>query len=331
MKNSDNFLLNKIWIFPLVIVLLLAALVLAEELLTPKDAAASREPAGSAVFAPPPSIDEVRAGVEVIPDLVYEAQSGALLDIYVPVDADDSMPVVLWIHGGGYVGGSKDSRKDYAMTLAYDGYIVANMDYGLAPQQLYPGPIFQANAALDYLQQHAADFGGDMSRIFIGGDSAGAQIASQLSAVISNSALANEMGIQPAVGSENLRGALLYCGLYNMETVGDTGFPNIDYFLNVYTGTTAYQTYENIHELSTVRHLTPDFPAAFVSVGDGDPLAPQSAELAGLLQAAGVEVETVFFDGTDKNLQHEFQYALDTLDAQETFEQMLDFLSVKSR
>src|SRR5690606_42069973 len=53
-----------------------------------------------------------------------------------------------------------------------------------------PGPVVQANAALDYLQEHAADFGGDMSRIFIGGDSAGAQIASQLSAVLSNSELA---------------------------------------------------------------------------------------------------------------------------------------------
>ncbi|HSJ37102.1 MAG TPA: alpha/beta hydrolase [Planococcus sp. (in: firmicutes)] len=331
MKKSDKFLLNKIWIFPLILGLLLAALVSAEELLIPKDAVASREPAGSAVFAPPPFIEEVKAGVKVIPDLVYEEESGALLDIYVPEDADSSLPVILWIHGGGYVGGSKDSRRDYAMTLAYNGYIVANMDYGLAPQQLYPGPVFQANAALDYLQQHAADFGGDMSRIFIGGDSAGAQIASQLSAILSNSDLAHEMGIHPAVDSENLRGALLFCGLYNMETVGDTGFPNIDFFLNAYTGTTDYETFEGIHELSTVRHITPLFPDSFISVGDGDPLASQSSELAGLLQAEGVQVETVLFDGTDKNLQHEFQYALDTLDAQETLAKTLNFLSLKSR
>lgn len=331
MKKSNKFLLNKIWIFVIITVLLLVALVSAEDLLTPKDAAASTEPAGSAVFAPPPHIEEVRAGVTVISDLVYDEESGALLDIYAPLNADDSLPVILWIHGGGYVGGSKDSRRDYAMTLAYDGYVVANIDYGLAPQQLYPGPVLQANAALEYLQQHADDFGGDMSRVFIGGDSAGAQIASQLSAVLSNSRLAIEMGIRPAVDSADLRGALLFCGLYNMETVEETGFPNIDYFLNAYTGTAAYQTFEDIHELSTVLHITPEFPASFISVGDGDPLATQSAELASRLQAEGVQVETMFFEGTEKDLQHEFQYALDTLDAQETLDRTLDFLSLQSQ
>lgn len=331
MKKPDNFMLNKIWILFILIGLLLLAIFSLEDLLTPKDAVASREPAGSAVFAPPPYIEEVRAAVKIIPDLVYEEESGALLDIYVPDDLEGSVPVILWIHGGGYVGGSKDSRRDYAMTLAHDGYIVANMDYALASEQLYPGPVFQANAALDYLQQHAEDFGGDMSRVFIGGDSAGAQIASQLTAVLSNNGLANEMAILPAIDSENLRGALLFCGLYNMESVGATGFPNIDYFLNTYTGTAAYESFVDIQELSTVRHITSDFPASFIAVGDGDPLAPQSAELANILQSTGVKVETMFFEGTDKNLQHEFQYALDTLDAQETLARTLDFLSIKSR
>ncbi|WP_422122004.1 alpha/beta hydrolase [Planococcus sp. X10-3] len=331
MKKSTNFLPNRIVIFLLIALLLLVAVVSAKDLLAPQDAAASKEPGGSAVFAPPPYIEEVRAGVTVISDLVYEEDSGALLDIYIPENRDEAVPIILWIHGGGYVGGSKDSRRDYAMTLAHDGYLVANMDYGLAPEQLYPGPVLQANAALEYLQRHAADFGGDMNRIFIGGDSAGAQIASQLSAVLSNSGLAGAMGIQPAVDSENVRGALLFCGLYNMATVRDTGFPNIDYFLNTYTGTAEFENFADIQELSTVRHITGDFPDTFISAGDGDPLAPQSAEFASMLTAAGAEVETMFFQGTDKNLQHEFQYALDTLDGQETLARTLDFLSIKSR
>lgn len=302
-----------------------------EDMVTPKDAVASREAAGSAVFAPPPYIEEVRAEVTVISDLLYEESSGALLDLYMPETLDEPVPVILWIHGGGYVGGSKDSRRDYAMTLAHDGYLVANMDYGLAPGQLYPGPIFQANAALAYLQEHAADFGGDMDRVFIGGDSAGAQIASQLSAVISNKGLAAGMGVTPSIDSDKLRGALLFCGLYNMATVSDTGFPNIAYFLNTYTGTADFENFRDLEELSTVQHITTDFPETFISVGDGDPLAPQSAELANTIRSQGIAVETMFFEGSGKDLQHEFQYALDTLDAQETLHRTLDFLSAKSR
>ncbi|XKE95062.1 alpha/beta hydrolase [Metaplanococcus flavidus] len=331
MKKPANFMLNKIWIFPIIIGLALLAVLFMEDMMTPKDAVASREPAGSAVFAPPPYIEEVRAEVTVIPDLIYEEESDALLDLYIPATLDEPVPVILWIHGGGYVGGSKDSRRDYAMTLAHKGYLVANIDYGLAPEQLYPGPIFQANAALAYLQEHAAEFGGDMDRIFIGGDSAGAQIASQLSAVISNQGLASTMGLTPSVDSEKLRGALLFCGLYNMATVSDTGFPNIDYFLNTYTGTTAFENFRDLEELSTVKHITADFPDTFISVGDGDPLAPQSIELASIIRSHGITVETMFFEGSEKNLQHEFQYALDTLDAQETLSETLDFLSVKSR
>ncbi|MCM3612092.1 alpha/beta hydrolase [Planococcus sp. MERTA32b] len=331
MKKPVIFKQNKLWIFPLLIGLLLLAFFSLEDILTPKDAVASREPTGSAVFAPPPYIEEVRAGVTVIPDLIYEESSGAILDIYIPETLDETVPVILWIHGGGYVGGSKDSRRDYAMTLAHDGYLVANMDYGLAPEQLYPGPVFQVNAALEYLQEHAADFGGDMDRIFIGGDSAGAQIASQLSALISNEGLAASMGLTPSVESEKLRGALLFCGLYNMTTVSDTGFPNIDYFLNTYTGTAAFENFRDLEELSTVRHITADFPDTFISVGDGDPLAPQSVELANMIRSQGTAVETMFFEGSGKNLQHEFQYALDTLDGQETLSRTLDFLSAKSR
>lgn len=331
MKKSIKLIPNKTFFFLSAAILLLMGGFIAKDWLTPGDAAASLEPGGSAAFAPPPYIEEVRAEVNVISDLVYEEESGALLDIYFPAVTDEDVPVILWIHGGGYVGGSKDSRRDYAMTLAFDGYVVANIDYTLAPKQLYPGPVVQANAALDYLQEYAADFGGDMSRIFIGGDSAGAQIASQLSAVLSNSELADSMGILPATSSEDLRGALLFCGLYNMATVSDTGFPNIDYFLNTYTGATAFEDFTAIQELSTVLHVTKDYPDAFISAGDGDPLESQSVELANEIRSQGIAVESVFFEGTGKNLQHEFQYALDTLDGQETLSKTLDFLSDKSR
>lgn len=330
MIKSDKLLLNRLWIYPILAGLFILAAVSTIELLTTQDAAASREPAGSAVFAPPPHIGQVRQDVVAFSDLVYD-ESGALLDIYYPKNLEEAVPVILWIHGGGYVGGSKDSRRDYAMTLAHDGYVVANMDYGLAPGQLYPGPVVQANAALNYLQDHAADFGGDMDRIFIGGDSAGAQIASQLSAVLSNQELAAAMGIQPAAAAESLRGALLFCGLYNMETVAATGFPNIEYFLNTYTGTADFKNFAHIQELSTVQHITPAFPDAFIAAGDGDLLAPQSVELANAIRSQGIDVETMFFDGTGKDLQHEFQYALDTLDGQETLDGTLEFLSVKSR
>lgn len=329
-ENKTNN--RKKWLLPLLLTGLLLIIVIADQLFfTSPDAVASDEPAGTAAYAPLPNMEAIAEQVDVTKDVIYHDSENSSLDIYAPKNAEEPLPVILWIHGGGYVGGSKDSRQPYGMALAHSGYVVANMDYALAPERQYPGPILQANAALEFLQRHAAEFGGDMTRVFIGGDSAGAQIASQVSAVISNSELAGAMDIQPAIPNDVLRGAVLFCGLYNMETVRATGFPNIDVFLTAYTGTDPFESFPDIAQLSTVNHITADYPPVFISVGDADPFSSQSQELVNVLDSHEVPVNAVFFENTGKSLVHEYQYALDTLDAQETLDKTLIFLNSKSQ
>lgn len=302
-----------------------------EQISSSHNASASIEVAGSAVFAPPPDSAAIKDSVTVLKNLSYGDKADSVLDIYHPEDINGSIPVILWIHGGGYVGGSKDSRQDYGMALAEAGYLVANINYTLAPEQHYPGPIFQANEAIAYLQQHAAQYGGDMNRLFIGGDSAGAQIASQVAAVISNAELADALSILPAVAAEQLSGALLMCGLFDMQTVRTTEFPNIDKFLAAYTGVEPFESYERIDELSTVNHITAAYPPVFITVGDADPFFSQSEELVSILQSYKIAVDSVFFEGSNKGLKHEYQYALDTVDAQETLKKTLNFLFINGQ
>lgn len=286
---------------------------------------------GSAIYSPPPNIAEIAKQVEVEKDIRYHPSDNAFLDFYYPKNATGPLPVIVWIHGGGFIGGSKDSRQDYGMTLANAGYLVANIDYALAPAQLYPGPVVQANEALAFLTETAAQYGGDMERIFVGGDSAGAQIASQLAALQTTPSLADMMELEPAVHANQLQGALLFCGLYDMQTVRESGFPNIDFFLNAYTGTESFESFGNIHEMSTIQHVTAEYPPVFISAGDADPLEPQSVALAESLKFTGVDVTEVFFRGTGKQLKHEYQYALDTHDGQETLLKTLEFLAEKSQ
>lgn len=327
MANLKNLHTYKKRMFVFLFMALLLFGVTMEQLSAPTDASASKKTAGSSAYAPPSNIVEIEQNVRVEKNLVYSDSANSFLDIYYPEEMAGTLPVILWIHGGGYIGGSKNSRQDYGMALANEGFVVANIDYALAPEQLYPGPVIQANDAIEFLQKHAKAYGGDMSRLFIGGDSAGAQISSQLAAVISNPALAAAMGITPAAGLETLRGAMLFCGLYNMETVRATAYPRIDLFLNTYTGMERFEAHSRIGELSTVNHVTPDYPPVFISSGDADRLTPQSVELADVLESQGVPVDRVFFDGSDKGLGHQYQFTLNTVDAQETFEKTVSFLS----
>ncbi len=212
------------------------------------------------------------------------------------------------------------------MTLANAGYMVANINYDLAPEHNYPIPVLEANQALKYLTENVGPLGGDPNRIFIGSNSSGSQIASQLGALISNAEYAKETGIQPSLARRQLRGMLLYDGAYDMRTLRATGAPLMSVYLWSYTGAQQFEDYPRIDELSTVQHVTPDYPPVFLAVGDADALEPQSLELITVLRKNGVEVQPVLFIGTNSHLGHDYMMSLDSAPAQETPQKALSFL-----
>src|SRR5512138_1630697 len=169
-------------------------------------------------FKPPPNFEVIKESVAVETNIIYDGHD-TLMDIYHPKTGAELLPVIVWIHGGGFIGGNKENTRAYAMTLASHGYVVANINYDLAPGQKYPGQILQANQALEYLQQNARRYGGDINRLFLSSNSAGSQIASELAALISDKEFAASMGIQPAITREQLKGLLLYDGFYNMKAL----------------------------------------------------------------------------------------------------------------
>ena len=233
--------------------------------------------------------------------------------------------MILWIHGGGFLANSAADFRDWGILLAHQGYVVALLDYSLAPQTHYPVPVRQANAALAYLEQNAARFGGDPARVAVGGDSAGAQIASQTVAVESNPRLAAAMALTPGLPPSHLRAAVLYCGLYDMSTVGGTGFPGLRTYLWSYTGTRNWLAYPQIDQLSTTRQAAAAYPPTYLTVGDADPLRTQATELAGVLRSRGVPVTTLFWHG--QKLGHEYQFHFDHPQAEVSFQRTLQFLS----
>lgn len=274
----------------------------------------------NALVTPPPGFAETTR------DVTHERVSvpgGGALDIYTP-SSPAQRPIVLWVHGGGFISSSPATVADYTVLLAHAGYTVASLDYSLAPGAKYPAPIREGNAALQLLRAQAGRFGGDPARIVLGGDSAGAQIAAQLAAVQTDPALARSMGL---TASGALRGVVLYCGLYDMRTVGGTGFPALRTYLWAYTGSRNWTAYPDIDQLSVTKHVTAAYPATFLSVGDADPFAAQAAELATVLQRQSVPLTTVFWNGTGDHLGHEYQFDFGLPQARTAFQRTLAFLT----
>src|ERR1700749_2468840 len=123
-----------------------------------------------------------QGGAQVDPPAGFAATEAAVTETRVPIrgpgaPATGTRPVGLWVHGGGFVANSAADFRDWGILLAGRGYVVALLDYSLAPQTRYPAPVRQANAALAWLEVNAGRFGGDPDRVAVGGDSAGAQTA----------------------------------------------------------------------------------------------------------------------------------------------------------
>lgn len=126
--------------------------------------------------------------VHVLENIQYQQDPDLTLDVYLPPQTHNSelRPAVVWIHGGGWISGSKAHARGYFKRLADAGYPVFSLQYQLAPAVTYPAQLHQINQALAYIQEHAALFGVDARQLFLAGDSAGANLASHYAALLSN-------------------------------------------------------------------------------------------------------------------------------------------------
>jgi acetyl esterase/lipase len=272
----------------------------------------------------------VPQGITAQRGLSYAADdSDALFDVFAPADASAPLPAVVWVHGGGFIAGTRSDLSGYLQVLAARGYVTVAIDYTVAPEAQFPTPVRQTNAALAYIVANAKRFNIDPRRIFLAGDSAGAQIAAQSALVISDPAYARRIGITPGLARESLRGLVLFCGPYDP---GSLDF-NSSYGSFMRTVIWSYAGTRDpgdtrVARLSVAPHVTSAYPPTFISVGNADPLAPQSLAFAERLRAKAVEVDSLFFAPDHKPpLDHEYQLLLSTGAGQLALDRYTAFLA----
>lgn len=254
------------------------------------------------------------------------------LDVFSPAGTEEPLPTVVWIHGGAWISGAKEDVTPYARIIAAHGYTTVSLNYSVSPEVVYPTALTQLNAALAFLVEHAAEFNIDPGRLVIAGDSAGAQLTSQLANLITNPAYAASMTISPALKPEQLAAVILNCGIYDISEIphspglGGWGFRTA---LWGYLGRKHWSHTRGGREMSSLDFVTGAFPRTWISGGNGDPLTTkQSRPFAARLSALGVPVTAVFYDSThEPELPHEYQFHLDFAEARSALNSTLEFLA----
>ena len=262
---------------------------------------------------------QVPDSIKSIENVQYDPGDGdAYMDAYIQPEAVRSgkrLPVIVWTHGGGLISGNKGQLANYCKILASRGYVVISIDYTIAPGGKYPKPIQQLNSALAYISANAEKFNADTSFFVLAGDSGGSMISAAAANVITSTSYAQITNVQPVLNPDQLKGLLLYCGIYEIDNLNTEGA--FGSFLK--TVTWAYFGTKNISNdkyaktASVTNFLTGKFPPTFISAGNNDPLLNQSKILAEKLSTLNVPIDTLFYPKNhEPALGHEYQFKLDS-------------------
>lgn len=178
-----------------------------------------------------PKVPKAVPGVSSLEDLAYGPDERHRLDVFAPAaPAGRAMPVVLFVPGGGYVGGAKSREgvpfyQNVGVFFARNGIVGVNMNYRLAPKHAWPAGGEDVAAALRWIRKNIAEFGGDPERIFLFGQSAGGTHAAHY---------VFDEKLQPSNGEDGVAGAILQSAV--LDPAGAPPGPNVEAYFGPRAG-----------------------------------------------------------------------------------------------
>lgn len=287
-----------------------------------------RRPDGPPEF--PEDYEQRLSRVKILRDLVYPSAYGRnRVDLYLPVKREKPVPVIVWVHGGSFVAGVKESVENWTASLASEGAAVAAVEYQWSPEAHWPAQVLQIGECCRFLCENAADYGLDMQSVIIAGDSAGAHMAAQFALLHSSEAFRERSGLRPVLKDGALKGAMLYCGPYEL---GGKPVQNrkLRFFIDrvgwCYLGRKDWRDSKEA-ELCTIKnYVTPQFPPAYITDGNTFSFEPHGRALAVALRAQQVPVQERFFPPEYGQVTHGYRAQMRQPCARACYEDTLRFL-----
>ena len=235
----------------------------------------------------------------VVPNITYVTASNreAKLDVYARRSAPDNQaapqPTLIFIHGGGWIAGTKEERALALLPYLAMGMNVVNIDYRLADVALAPAAVEDCRCALRWVLAHAREYGFDPGRIAVAGESAGGHLALMTGFLPASAGLDRQ-----CPGSEDLRVAAVinWYGVSNVNELLDGA--NMRPYAVTWVGSRTDRD-EVARRVSPLTYVRPGLPAVLTIHGDADPTVPytQSVRLHQALTDAQVPNELMTIPG----------------------------------
>jgi acetyl esterase/lipase len=241
-------------------------------------------------------------GARVHRDLIYAHAGGKdlLLDLYLPENSAGRLPILLWVHGGAWRGGSKDRTP--AVRLVKRGYAVASINYRLSQRAIFPAQIHDCKAAVRWLRAHADKYNLNPNRIAAWGSSAGGHLVALLGTSGDVPQLEGTLGSQGH--SSRVQAVVDFFGptdFLQMDAAGSRIHHDApDSPESRLIGGPIQENKDKAARANPITYVSKDDPPFLIMHGDQDPAVPhhQSQLLYEALKRAEVEVTFQTVKGT---------------------------------
>jgi len=260
-----------------------------------------------------PIVSSAQSDKLEIKDVVYAEADGRklLLDIYKP-SSNNNPYLIVWVHGGAWHSGSKESPP---LSFVGSGYALASVDYRLSVEAKFPAQIHDIKAAIRYLRANAAKYGYRSDKIIIAGSSAGAHLAALTGVTNNDKELEGNVG-EYTTTSSAVQAILDYYGPTNFTTILKQSTPHGVSVRGPAMALLLGKTVDNIPDMA--RKVSPVFqidasdPPLLIFHGDQDIQVPinQSHELVGAYKSHNlkVQLEVVYGAGHSDTPYFESKY-----------------------
>lgn len=248
-----------------------------------------------------------------------------LLDVYYPesTQKDDRLPVIIDIHGGGWMYGDKELNKIYCLTLAQKGYVVFNMSYRLYPEVNVQKQLSDISFCLKWISENLSSYPCDENNIYLTGDSAGGMLAA-FTAMLSESEKLREV-----YGTVDFSLHFNAVALTSPVPRMNGEFP-MSFYTKVMLGKgfekEAWAPYVNLEKLLDFGEM----PPTFMLTSSGDFLARKETRLAAEnYRKKGIDCQLMDFEKFDgKDLPHVFPVIYPhNEESQRAIDEMLSFFT----
>ncbi|MCX7010024.1 MAG: prolyl oligopeptidase family serine peptidase [Kiritimatiellaeota bacterium] len=245
--------------------------------------------AGSQQGQPRRGPEQLPPGTTVQRDVEYVAGGGKsqALDLYVPENADGMLPVIIFIHGGGWRSGSKDMVP--ALSLLPRGYAIASIEYRFSDKALWPAQLDDCKAAIRWLRTNAARYHLDAHHLGAWGSSSGGQLAAMLGVTGDKDSRVQAVYVQS--GTSDL------VALFDLKVRGDNG-NNFSPIIELLGGP-GVATKEKARQASPITYVSRNAAPFLIMHGDRDPIVPvqQGETLDAALHKVGAVSKLVIVAG----------------------------------